>query len=101
MTDPAVPPPDGPGLVTLPEDVLLRNVAGEAVLLHLGSGAYYGLEAIGARMLDLALRHPDAASVVAALEAEYDADAERLAGDLDALIAQLESAGLVLSRQGG
>lgn len=93
--------PAADALVALPDDVLLRHVAGEAVLLHLGSGTYYGLEAIGTRMLDLALRHPDAAAVVAALEAEYDADAERLASDLDALLAQLVDAGLVVRRPVG
>lgn len=101
MTDLAAPPPAGTGLVALPEDVLLRSVAGEAVLLHLGSGTYYGLEAIGARMLDLALLHPDAEAIVAQLEAEYDADAARLAGDLEALLAQLLDAGLVVRRPGG
>ena len=98
MNEPA--PPPMATHVALPDAVLLRHVAGEAVLLHLPSGTYYGLEPIGTRMLTLALQLADAAAVVAALEAEYDAEPERLAGDLETLMAELAEAGLVVRPAG-
>ena len=36
--------------VVVPESVLVRELSGEAVLLNLGSGMYFGLEEIGYRM---------------------------------------------------
>jgi len=83
-------------LVALPDDVLLRHVGGEAVLLHLPTGTYFGLEPIGTRMLTLALQLADAAAVVAALEAEYVAEPERLARDLETLLGELAEASLVV-----
>lgn len=82
----------------VPDGVLLQHVSDETVLLHLGSGTYYGLDPIGTRMLDLALELPDAEAIVTALEAEYDADRDRLAHDLDHLLGDLVGKGLIVLR---
>lgn len=100
MTDDQAPPAEA-AFVALSDEVLLRHVAGEAVLLHLSTGTYYGLEPIGTRMLTLALEHAGTDAIVAALGAEYDAAPDRLAQDLETLMADLATAGLVVRRAAG
>ena len=79
----------------LRDKVLLQKVAEEMVILDLLDGQYYGLDAVGARMLALVQEHGDCESVVAQLAREYEANDERLRGDLDSLMGQLREKGLV------
>lgn len=83
------------GYVRVPEGVLCQHVADEMVLLHLESGVYYGLEPIGTRMLDLACELPQVEEVVSQLANEYDATIEVLERDLERLMDELESKGLI------
>jgi len=81
--------------IRTPEGVLHREIAGESVLLNLGSERYFGLDEVGTRMWAALTT---AASIEAACEAlleEFDVDAETLRSDLLAFIAKLEEAGLV------
>jgi len=82
-------------LVRVPDTVLLQRVADEIVLLHLGDNRYYGLDPVGARMLDLARALPTAEAVVATLVAEYETTPDVLATDLERLLDDLEDNGLV------
>ncbi len=98
-----LPPADGahdtaaPGAyLSIPSDVILEHVSDETVMLDLRSGTYFGLDAIGTRMLDLCLELPDAAAVVDTLQSEFDAEPDVLARDLEALILELVEAALVL-----
>ena len=43
--------------LTIPEDVVVRDLAGEAVLLHLGTGTYFGLDTVGTRIWHLLAEH--------------------------------------------
>jgi hypothetical protein len=85
----------GPGVLRVPEHVLLQNVADEAVFLNLDTGTYYGLDAIGTRMAQLLLKLPDEESVVRQMEREYDTTVDVLRADVTRLIAELETEGLV------
>jgi hypothetical protein len=76
-------------------DVVTRNLAGEAVLLDLASGTYFGLDEIGTRIWELLGEHGSAEAVVAALLDEYDAEESRIRADLERLIGELQSKGLV------
>ncbi len=89
------------GYVSVPEGVLCQHVADEMVLLHLESGVYYGLEPIGTRMLDLACELPGLDEVVRQLASEYDAAHEVLAHDLEKLMDELESKGLIERKEAG
>ena len=75
--------------VTIPENVVVRELAGEAVLLHLGTGVYFGLDAVGARIWQLLAERQDTEAVLTLLLQEYDVDEFQLRLDLDALIAEL------------
>jgi len=43
--------------VTIPDDVVFRDLAGEAVILNLASGIYFGLNEVGTRMWNLLAEH--------------------------------------------
>lgn len=77
------------------EGVLFQELQGEAVLLNLDSGMYFGLDPVGTRMWQLMAEHERLADVAGAIAAEFDVGDERCAKDLIALVARLESEGLV------
>jgi hypothetical protein len=64
--------------VTVPERVLFRDLAGEAVLLDLESGLYYGLNETGTRMWSLLVHHHQIEPALCSLLEEYEAPQERL-----------------------
>ena len=66
-----------------------RDLDGEAVILNLKTGTYFGLDAIGTRMWTLIGELGDTDKVLEALLAEYEVEEGRLRGDLDELIDQL------------
>lgn len=76
------------------------DLGGEAVLLNLESGQYYGLDPVGARIWEL-LREPHSVQKLqAAILAEYEVDAETCLRDLSTLVAALQRAGLVEVQDG-
>lgn len=72
-----------------------RDLAGEAVLLQLQSGVYYGLDEIGAFVWSR-LQKPVAVSELRdAILSEYDVTPERCESDLLALLNRLLREGLI------
>ena len=81
--------------VTVPSDVLFRELEGESVILNLKTENYFGLDEVGTRMWALL---SGSGSVKAALDAlldEYDVDAATLRKDLEALVEKLSEQGLL------
>jgi len=87
-----------PEQLTVSTEVLTRQVGDEVVLLDLASGNYFGLEAVGARIWQLLGEARSTASIRDILLAEYDAPADTIEADLQRLVAELISRGLVTSR---
>jgi hypothetical protein len=85
--------------VVISTEVLSQEVSGETVLLDMHSESYFGLDAVGTRIWQLLQRQPHLPSVYAALLDEYEVEAGQLQGDLLELIAALEQAGLVTTRE--
>ncbi len=81
--------------VTVPPDVLFREVAGEAVLLNTATGKYYGLVEVGTRMWLLLAENHAVEPTVQALQQEYNVDQAQLRADLLSLIDKLASNQLV------
>lgn len=77
------------------DDVLVRALDGEAVLLDMASGKYFGLNEVGARIWELIEKGERAGAIRAAIIAEFEVDEERASADLAALVAELEARGLV------
>ena len=83
--------------VRLSADVIFRELEGEAVVLDLASGRYFGLNAVGTRAWMLIESGATVDAVVAAITAEFDVDAGEAARDIDTLVTELAAAGLVVA----
>lgn len=81
--------------VTTSPDAVFRELEGEAVILNLGSGLYFGLNEVGTRVWQLLDAHPDLRRVFEILLVEFDVTDDRLRDDLLALVEQLRDKGLV------
>ena len=77
------------------DDVVLRELDGEAIILNLASGVYFGLDPVGTRIWRLIEQHGRLADVVTAMRTEYDAPAGRIERDLVELASELVQQGLV------
>ena len=71
------------------------SVAEEEVILNLRDGAYYGLDAVGARAWRLIQEPRTLAEVCEAIASEYDVAPERCERDVVALFRRLAERGLV------
>jgi hypothetical protein len=100
VTAPA--PPALADRLTVSPDVVFRELEGDAVLLDLESGTYFGLNAVGTRIWSLIQERDSLRAVLDAITAEYDAMPEVLERDLLRLAAELCAKGLtrVDSRHG-
>jgi hypothetical protein len=75
--------------------VRLRELADEAVLLDLESGTYYGLNATGRRVWELLAGGHSLTATLATMESELEVSAATLRADVEALLSDLERAGLL------
>ena len=76
-------------------DVVSRVVDGEAVLLDLASGKYFGLNEVGSRVWEHVNEAITVGALVERLLAEFDVDATTLRRDVDELLADLTAKGLI------
>ena len=77
-------------------DVLVQTLPnGEAVLLHMGSEVYFGLDLIGARMWEVLADTGDIDAAASRLVSEFEVEEGRLLSDLHQLVAELTEAGLL------
>jgi hypothetical protein len=71
------------------------DLAGEAAILDLKSGQYYGLNSIGARIWSLIQEPHSISEVLHTLVEEYDVDASQCEQDVLALVQKLAASGLI------
>ena len=83
------------GIVQLSKDVVFRDLSGEAVLLNLATGIYFGLNETGTRMWTLLAEHGATEPVLQTLAQEYDVPEETLRADLAKLVQDLASKGVI------
>ena len=79
----------------IPEDVLISEVGGEAVLLDLRSEQYFGLDEVGTDMWAALTQSATVQAALEKLSAQYQADEAQLRQDLTDLLEKLQSNGLV------
>ena len=87
--------------VRLSADVIFRELDGEAVLLDFASGRYFGLNAVGTRVWTLLASGSSVEDAVTAVAAEFEAPRAEVARDVDELIAELVSRGLLVDDASG
>ena len=86
--------------VIAPDDVLVRVLDGEAVVLNLESESYFGLDEVGTRMWTVLTESDSIQDAYEILLAEYDVEPAQLKADMIDLIAQLQENGLVAIEHG-
>lgn len=84
-----------PASVTIPTDVMSRQVGDECVLLHLASGNYYGLDPVGTRFWRLLSEGRTPAAACETLLQEYEVAPAQLEADIGRLLDELLGRGLV------
>lgn len=82
-------------IVTVAKDKLSADLADEAVILDVQSGAYYGLDEVGALIWAL-IQEPKAVDEVCqVLLQQYDVEADSCERDLVAFLQELADQGLI------
>ena len=77
------------------KDVLSQEIKGETVLLDLASERYFGLDAVGTRLWQLLNERYSRDQLITAMLEEFEVEREQLEADIDALLEELISAGLI------
>jgi hypothetical protein len=77
-------------------DVVFRDLDGEAVILDLASGTYFGLNDVGTRVWQLVAEGRSAAQIVDRVAAEYDADRATIERDVARLLDALSARRLIV-----
>ena len=80
--------------IAVPPDVVFRELDGEAVILNLDSGIYFGLDEVGTRIWQLIGEHGLLQTVFDAMCREYDVAPDTLERDLLSLVDELCTKGL-------
>src|SRR5260370_28989567 len=82
-------------VVVAVKDQVSCDLAGEAAILNIKSGVYYGLDPVGARIWSLVQDPRTVAEVRSTIIDEYDVEPERCARDLIGLLEKLLAEGLI------
>lgn len=86
---------DIPNRVCVGSGVLVQTVGDEFVLLHTGSGQYYGLDPVGSRMWSALAATGSPAAAMVDLLGSFEVGEAQLRSDLNELLHRLLAAGLL------
>ena len=81
--------------ISVPENVLFRQLDDESVILHLDNEIYYGLDEVGTRMWTALTESENIQAAFNVLIDEFDVKPDTLQKDLGALIEKLLTKGLL------
>jgi hypothetical protein len=87
--------PESKQIVRVSPSTLFREVQGEAVLLQLDRGEYFGLDEVATRIWQLVVEKGDLAEVEAAMLQEFEVDRAVLSADLTRVVGELIAKGLL------
>jgi len=82
-------------LVVATEHQISSDVAGEAVILDLEAGEYYGLNTVGARVWKIIQTPTSVATIRSTLLDEFDVSYDRCDRELKELLSDLKAHGLI------
>lgn len=82
-------------LVSVADGHLCCDLRDQKIILNLATGAYFGLDAVGASVWNLLLEPTTVVKVRDAIVTEYAVEPERCKQDLLAFLGQLQANGLV------
>jgi len=81
--------------VKTPDGIVYRDLQGEAVLLNLNTGIYFGLDLVGTRIWSLLQEQRSLQQILDCLLQEYEVTEAQCREDLLNLIAQMREKGLI------
>lgn len=87
-------------IVVAAEEQVSSDLGGEAVILDLKSGTYFGLDIIGARIWNLIQQPRSVADIRNTLMDEYEVASDRCEHDLLGLLQQLAANSLIRIKNG-
>lgn len=80
--------------VTRHEDMISAEIGGEAVMMSIEKGAYFGLNPIATRIWDLIEQPQSIAGLIAVITEEYDVSEEQCAADVKEFVADMITRGI-------
>ncbi len=81
--------------LTIPEQVIFRQMGDEMVLLDLESGLYFGVDGVGQRIWETFVEGRNLEEAVAVVVAEYEVEAAQAQADVIAFVRNLVDRGLL------
>ena len=85
--------------LTIPEDVLFRELDGESVLLHIGSGRYFGLDEVGTLIWKLLAEGREIDQIEQRIVEIYDVGPETVTRDVRRILDELCDRDLLETRE--
>jgi hypothetical protein len=82
-------------IIRATQDQVSSDLAGEAVILHLNSGVYYGVNEVGARIWNSIQQQKTVNDLQGMLLEEYEVEPEQLRSDTLPLLQKLAAEGLI------
>ncbi|MCU0527692.1 MAG: PqqD family peptide modification chaperone [Elainella sp. Prado103] len=86
--------------ISVAPEQISSDLAGEAVILQLKSGIYYGLNEVGARLWELVQQPQTVADLRDTILSEYEVDAATCLQDIRMILQALMEAELILLQDG-
>jgi len=93
-------PLSGRSIIVAAKDQVSCDLAGDAAILNLKTGVYYGLDPVGARIWKLIQQPRSVDELRGMLLSEYEVSPQRCESDLLALLEKLLAEGLIEARDG-
>ena len=84
-----------PAIISIAPDQIASELGGEAVILNLATGMYYGLNEVGARVWELIQQPCTVDSILHSLLAEYDVQPDVCEQDLTKMLVDMKDACLI------
>ncbi|MEZ4771140.1 MAG: PqqD family protein [Caldilineales bacterium] len=78
-----------------PSKIISRTVDDEALIIHLTSGSYYSLNAVGTRVWESIDGTRTVGDTVKIIQEEYDADPDQIETEVMSLLADMVEEGLI------
>jgi hypothetical protein len=80
--------------ITRHPDMLSAEIGGEAVMMSIDKGAYFGLNPVATRIWDLIEQPQSIAGLIAVISAEYDVSDAQCAADVQEFVADMIARGI-------
>ena len=81
--------------INISSDAIARRLGDEIVILHIGSGTYFGLDPVGARVWQLLEEGKSPTEICEVMREEYDVSHETLKHDITLLLEDLLAKDLI------